>query len=117
MLPVALTFNINNLLVLVVLARVRLDAFAVWRNMSIFFNALLWVWALKRRLETHRWVAIIACMMGCCLNSFGPDGQLAWDVAVSGVLFSAFLSSVASVCNERVIKSEEASRLSIDKVN
>jgi len=117
MLPVAILFNINNLLNFAVLARVRLDAYAVWRNMSIFFNALVWVWALRRRLEIHRWVAISACMMGCCLNSFGPDGRPAWDAAVCGVLLSALLSSMASVCNERVIKSDEASQLTIDKVN
>merc|ERR1719379_566370 len=69
MLPVALIYNANNFLVFAVLARVNLDAYAVWRNISIIFNALLWVWTMQRNLSLHRWVALGICLLACCLNS------------------------------------------------
>lgn len=117
MLPVALLFGCNNLLNFLVLARVRLDAYAVWRNMSILFNALIWVWALQRRIEPHRWAAVALCMLGSCFNTLGPDGHILFDIGVLGVLLSALLSSSASVFNERAIKSTAAAHLSIDQLN
>jgi len=117
MLPVAMLYNANNLLNFVVLAHVRLDAYAVWRNLSILFNAVIWVWALQRHIEVHRWVAVGVCLLGSCFNSLGADGRIIVDVALSGVLLSALLSSVASVFNERVIKSKEAASLGINEVN
>lgn len=117
MFPVALIFNVNNVLNLLVLSLVRLDAYAVWRNISILFNAIIWVWVLHKRLEVHRWVAITTCALGCSFNSLTPDGRWDFDTAVVGVLLTAFLSSLASVLNEKVIKSPAASNFTLDQLN
>mmetsp|Transcript_57573 Transcript_57573/g.166618 ORF Transcript_57573/g.166618 Transcript_57573/m.166618 type:complete len:490 (+) Transcript_57573:70-1539(+) len=117
MLPVAALYGCNNLLNFFVLAHVRMDAYAVWRNMSILFNALFWVWALRRTIEPHRWVAVVLCMLGSTFDSVSPDGRLQLDIGVVGVLLSALLSSSACVFNECVIKSQVSSKLSLDQLN
>jgi len=115
--PVAAIYTSNNLLTFYVLAHVRMDAYAVWRNLSILFNAMIWVWALQRPIERHRWVAVGVCLLGSVFNTVEPDGRIVVDLALSGVLLSAFLSSLACVFNERVIKSKEAATLDINQVN
>jgi len=117
MFPVATLYMTNNCLVFLVIAHVRLDAYAVWRNLSILFNALIWVSVLQRHIDFHRWIAVITCMIGSCYNSLGADGSFIIDAALGGVLLTAFLSSLASVCNERVIKCPEAQHLDINQIN
>jgi multidrug transporter EmrE-like cation transporter len=117
MLPVALIYNLNNLLVFAVLATIKLDAYAVWRNSSILFNAILWVWMFGKRLQSHRWIAIVICMAACCLNSLQLDGRLVFGLPVAGVVLSAFLSSIASVFNEYVIKARASTSLGLDQIN
>lgn len=117
MLPVALIYNFNNLLVFAVLAQVKLDAYAVWRNSAILFNAILWVWVLQRPLSCHKWIAINVCLAACCLNSMQLDGNFSFGLPVAGVLLSAFNSSIASVLNEYVLKARAASSLELDQVN
>lgn len=117
MLPVALLYNMNNILIFYVLVQVNMDAYAVWRNTSIVFNALLWVIVFNRTLGMTKWLAICLLFMACCLNTIGVDGR--WDIGlpVLGVVISAFLSSVAGVCNESVIKAVSTTQLTIDQVN
>jgi hypothetical protein len=117
MLPVATIYVLNNFLVLTVLASIKMDAFAVWRNISILFNALLWVWSFQKQLPSNRWIAVVICMMACCMNSLQLDGHIALDRAVALVVLSAFLSSIATVLNEFVIKTRASTQLGLDQVN
>lgn len=117
LIPVSCAFTTNNLLVFFVLARVRMDAYAVWRNMSIMFTAFIWCFALHREMFVHQWVAVLACTLGACFNSMGADGTIVVDATILLVLFTALLSSVGAVFNEAAMKCEEGRLLDVDQTN
>eukprot|EP00928_Gymnodinium_smaydae_P029815 TRINITY_DN22351_c0_g3_i1.p1 TRINITY_DN22351_c0_g3~~TRINITY_DN22351_c0_g3_i1.p1 ORF type:complete len:502 (-),score=55.63 TRINITY_DN22351_c0_g3_i1:266-1771(-) len=118
-LPVALLYAGNNCLVLFVLSKVKLDAFVVWRQSAILFNAVFWSLHFGRALRVHQKMAIVALFIGCVLNSIGSDGSFGngydWHIAL--VLASAFCSALASVLNEGVLKREDLQEMGIDRLN
>lgn len=119
LLPVAALYSANNVLNLFVLSQMRLDAYVVWRNTAIFFNAIVWVWVFNRPLSSNKWMAVLLCTVGCSLNCLDSETLTfsAMDPVTGLVVLTAFLSASAGVINERAIKSEAASKLSLDTVN
>jgi multidrug transporter EmrE-like cation transporter len=117
MMPVALLYGCNNTLIYIALAQVRLDTYAVWRNSSILFSALIWTWVWQRRIEHHRWVAIFLCMLGATLHMLEASLAVKLDWGVSLVLLSAILSAMASCFNEYGMKSPATANLTIDQLN
>eukprot|EP00929_Paragymnodinium_shiwhaense_P065837 TRINITY_DN32989_c0_g1_i1.p1 TRINITY_DN32989_c0_g1~~TRINITY_DN32989_c0_g1_i1.p1 ORF type:complete len:452 (-),score=74.29 TRINITY_DN32989_c0_g1_i1:336-1691(-) len=117
--PVALLYSTNNCLVLFVLSYVQLHSFVVWRNTAIFFNALLWTYALGRQLGHHQWLAVGFMCIGCSLNSIRADGS--WSSVLGYpallLLLSALMSATAAAFNEAVLKTERFARLGADVIN
>jgi len=118
LLPVALLYASNNCLVLVALSKVHLDAYVVWRNSAILFNALIWSRYFGRDLQRNQVLAVVGLTVGCCLSSFEANGSwspLGWPVAI--VLVSALLSATAAVLNEAVLKAERCRDLGVNRLN
>jgi hypothetical protein len=117
--PVAAIYAGNNCLVYIVLGQIELDSYVVWRNTTIFFNALLWTLILSRTLCKHQWAAIGFLMAGCCLNSLETNGSMRDIIGypVLIVLTSAFMSALAAVLNEAMLKAARFQQLGIDGLN
>jgi hypothetical protein len=117
--PVAAIYAGNSCLVYVVLAEIELDAYVVWRNTTILFNAILWTVILNRSLSNHKWAAVGFLIIGCCLNSLEIDGSLRNMIGlpIFIVLASAFLSAFAAVLNEGALKADRFKPLGIDCLN
>jgi hypothetical protein len=117
--PVAAIYAGNSCLVYVVLAEIQLDAYVVWRNTTILFNAILWTVVLHRSLSSHKWAGVAFLILGCCLNSLEMDGSLRDMIGfpIFIVLASAFLSAFAAVLNEGALKADRFKPLGIDMLN
>jgi hypothetical protein len=117
--PVAAIYAGNSCLVYVVLAEIQLDAYVVWRNTTILFNAILWTVVLHRSLSSHKWAGVAFLILGCCLNSLEMDGSfrnmIGYPIFI--VLASAFLSAFAAVLNEGALKADRFKPLGIDMLN
>lgn len=117
--PIALLYSMNNCLTLFVLAFVKLHSYVVWRNTAIFFNALLWTYALGRTLGKHQWMAVGFMWIGCSLNAITADGSISdvvgWPALV--LLLSALMSATAAAFNEAVLKTPRFSHLGVDAIN
>eukprot|EP00927_Polykrikos_kofoidii_P060294 TRINITY_DN55308_c0_g1_i1.p1 TRINITY_DN55308_c0_g1~~TRINITY_DN55308_c0_g1_i1.p1 ORF type:complete len:620 (+),score=96.49 TRINITY_DN55308_c0_g1_i1:51-1862(+) len=118
-LPVAMIYAGNNWLAFIVLAKVQLSDYVVWRNTNIFFNALLWTFILQRRLNWNKWIGVVYLFVGCCLNSLGANSLLRGSLGFPTllILLLAFDSALAAVLNEAVLKKRPCSAIGVDGIN
>eukprot|EP00928_Gymnodinium_smaydae_P039787 TRINITY_DN27106_c0_g1_i1.p1 TRINITY_DN27106_c0_g1~~TRINITY_DN27106_c0_g1_i1.p1 ORF type:complete len:533 (-),score=109.86 TRINITY_DN27106_c0_g1_i1:73-1671(-) len=119
MAPVALLYAANNTLVLFVLSKLQIGAFAAWRNASILLTAILWVFKFNTQLPASKTFGVLAFFVGSSLlSAAGADDT--WSPAVwlqVLVAISSLLSALASVLFESVLKSHRlASRMGVDRL-
>lgn len=117
--PVSALYAGNNCFVYFLLSHVDLSSYVIWRNTTILFNAVLWTRVMGRSLRLEQWVAVLFLFAGCCMSSLKVDGSLSeivgWEMAY--FMFSAFMSSLAAVLNESVLKQEAFKDLGVNCMN
>lgn len=104
----ALCFTAINILTLVCLAGVSLAHYAVWYQIGIFFNAVLYWVAFRRPFGGQRIVAIVILFVGCTLNVVEDKMVITLQPMIALVVFCAFISSVGCVLNEYFFKKDAA---------
>lgn len=101
----AACYTAINTINLICLAKVSLAHYAVWYQVGIFFNAILWWFAFRRPFGWQRIFALVILAVGCAVNSIGKEG-IAISAYVWLVVFCSLISAVGCVLNEYYYKQD-----------
>lgn len=116
----ALLYAFNNNLVVFMQAYMDPSSFQVLSNLKIAFTALLYTTCLKRRLRRAQWAALAFLMVAGALHSYssldweipalrGENARAGLHITAWGlllVLLYCFVSGLAAVYTEKVLKSQ-----------
>lgn len=97
--------------------------YAVLFNLRMLFLALVWQWALDRRLEWVHWGGLLLILGGCIAKElpelytpggFGPSAER--HVAYIEIAVLGILTAVAAVWNEFLLKKREEAGVSLQNI-
>jgi hypothetical protein len=100
----AICYSINNAIVYVMISRIDFSSLSVWRQMTPLFVAGIWVISFRCQLGAQRWFSLSLLVTGLILNSFGHGSGVRFDAMVGVVLGSCFITAIAGVANEYVMR-------------
>lgn len=109
----AVSYSVNNAIILMVVSHVDFSSLSVWRQLTPLFVALIWVLVFRRPLGSRRWLALLLLLFGTMINSYAEGAFMSrWNPMLIAVLGSCCTTAVAGVANEYVVK--HCARLDLD---
>jgi hypothetical protein len=97
-------FALNNILIYVSIGMNDMASFGVFRDTTIFFNAMMWCWVFQSSLGLTRMLTLGFVFAGLCINQIGPMMNASLSASVLLVLAMTLTNACASVANEFAIK-------------
>eukprot|EP01006_Ploeotia_vitrea_P044525 TRINITY_DN66836_c11_g1_i1.p1 TRINITY_DN66836_c11_g1~~TRINITY_DN66836_c11_g1_i1.p1 ORF type:complete len:379 (+),score=194.35 TRINITY_DN66836_c11_g1_i1:36-1172(+) len=102
----ALLFTMWNIINYRSLLLVDLSMFSIIYQVVVFFTAMSWCFVFNRKLKPRQWGALVLLCAGCFMVHVKPDFSIHFHWGVMYVIAQAFLSAVAGVYNEYLLKKD-----------